>query len=138
MSFVVDASIAASWVLPDEGHPAASAAFSLLVDHDALVPSLWWFEVRNIFVICERRQRLTPQQTEQALGLLGRLPIVVDQQPNGNDVMALARRHRLTAYDAAYLELARREQLPLATLDAALLHAAKQEGVLLVGDGQQR
>jgi predicted nucleic acid-binding protein len=65
---------------------------------------------------------------------ISRLAVTLDGSPDEREVMALARRHRLTVYDAAYLELALREELPLATLDAALAEAARREGVLVLGD----
>ena len=82
----------------------------------------------------ERRGRLKPTVTDQLLSLLSNLPIQIDRHPNEADLMTLARRHKLTAYDAAYLELALREGLALATLDAALIQAAKAEGVELIGE----
>lgn len=134
MPFVVDASVAACWLLPDEGHAAAAAAYARFPADTACVPGLWWFEMRNIFLSNERRGRIDSGMTGRALGLLGRLPIRVDHQADDAALMALARRHRLTAYDAAYLELAVREGLPLATLDEALAGAARAEGVAVIGD----
>lgn len=132
MPFVVDASVAATWLLPDEGHGVAEAAYSRLLTDDALVPSLWWFEMRNIFVSNERRGRIGNEQTARALALLGGLPIQLDYTPDSAVILALARKHRLTAYDSAYLELAIRETIPMATLDDALARAAVAEGVELI------
>jgi predicted nucleic acid-binding protein len=132
--FVIDASVAACWLLPDESHHRADAAFDRFPNDTALAPSLWWFEMRNIMLSSERRGRLKPTVTEQLLFLLSNLPIHIDRHPNETDLMTLARRHKLTAYDAAYLELALREGLALATLDAALIQAAKAEGVELIGE----
>ena len=132
MPFVVDASVAASWLLPDEGHPVAAMAYDRLTNDTALVPSLWWFEMRNLFIVNERRGRLDSNKTDKALSLLRALPIQLDSHPDELSLMRLARRHRLTAYDAAYLELALRENLALATLDAALASAALAEGVTLI------
>jgi|SRR3954465_1592184 predicted nucleic acid-binding protein len=133
MPFVIDASVAACWLLPDEAHDIATAAFSRLVTDHALVPSLWWFEMRNLFIVNERRGRLDHEKTSRALALLSELPIRLDHTPDSSTVLQLARRHRLTVYDAAYLELAQRDDAPLATLDDALTRAAKAEGVPLVG-----
>lgn len=133
MPFVIDASVAASWLLPDEGHEVAAAAYSLLLTDHALVPSLWWFEMRNLFIVNERRGRLSSEKTDRALALLAELPIRFDRIADSASVLQLARRHRLTVYDAAYLELAQRENAPLATLDNALTRAAKAEGMSLVG-----
>lgn len=132
MPFVVDASIAATWLLPDEGHAVADAAYQRLLTDHALVPSLWWYEMRNIFVSNERRGRFGSEHTARALILLGGLPIQFDHAPDSAVLLALARKHRLTAYDAAYLELAQRETIALATLDDALARAAVVEGVTLI------
>ncbi len=134
MPFVVDASVAACWLLPDENDHRADAAFDRFPTDTAFAPSLWWFEMRNIFLLSERRRRLNSARTEQLLALLNNLPIQIDRHPNETDMMTLARRHKLTAYDAAYLELALREDVPLATLDSALIRAAKAEGVEVIGE----
>lgn len=131
MPFVIDASIAACWLMPDEGHAQATAAYNRLVDDHALVPSLWWFEMRNLFIVNERRGRLDSDTTARALALLADLPIQLDRAPDGEVLLQLARRHRLTVYDAAYLELALREAIPLTTLDDALARAARDEGVMM-------
>jgi predicted nucleic acid-binding protein len=97
------------------------------------VPALWWFEVRNALAVNERRGRLGEADTAAFLRALARLSIGFDRSPDEAALLALARRHRLTVYDAAYLELAQREGLPLATLDAALRDAAAASGVALLG-----
>jgi predicted nucleic acid-binding protein len=131
MAFVLDASIAACWAFDDEDHPAAAQALAAIRTEEARVPSLWWFEVRNILVVNERRKRITQIDTASFLAGISRLPIYVDRSPDENSVLLLARTHRLTVYDAAYLELAKREQIRLATLDAALASAALAENVSL-------
>ena len=95
---------------------------------------LWWFEVRNALIASERRGRLTEPHTAQFLREISRLAVTVDRAPDEAGVLTLARRHRLTVYDAAYLELAVREALPLATLDTQLAAAARSETVPLIGD----
>jgi predicted nucleic acid-binding protein len=132
---VVDASVALAWILPDE-RPAALAALQRIRDDEGLAPALWWYEMRNGLVVNERRGRLSLEETERALRDLSSLTIAIDRSPDEAAVMALARRHRLTVYDAAYLELAMRRNLPLATLDAQLARAAQAERVALVGDDQ--
>jgi predicted nucleic acid-binding protein len=112
----------------------AEQAYTRLQAEEALAPALWWFEVRNVLIVNERRGRLSEQRTLRALRDLSGLDITIDRSPNEALIMALARRHRLTVYDAAYLELALREHLPLATLDASLAAAARQEGVTILGD----
>jgi predicted nucleic acid-binding protein len=106
-------------------------------DDDALVPTLWWFELRNALVVNEPRGGITEQQTARFLRDVERLAITIDSTPDESGALTLARRHRLTVYDAAYLELALRNALPRATLDATLATAARSEGVhLLDGDGE--
>lgn len=133
MPFVVDASIVGCWCFSDEADALADAAFGRLAEDHAIVPALWWFEVRNLLIINERRGRLDLVGTAEFLGDLERLPIRTDRRPDSETILALARAHRLTAYDAAYLELARRRQLPLATLDRALASAARAAAVPLLG-----
>jgi predicted nucleic acid-binding protein len=127
--FVVDASVAAAWAFDDEDHPVARHAIRRLQGDEAIAPALWWFELRNALVMNERRGRLTEPQTAEFLRMVATLPITIDRAPVESDVLALARRHRLTFYDAAYLELAGRLAAPLSTLDKALARAATAEGV---------
>jgi predicted nucleic acid-binding protein len=98
------------------------------------VPSLWWFEIRNILVINERRKRITLSDTSAFLRDLSMLSIRIDRYPEEASVLRLARSYRLSVYDASYLELAQRERTPLATLDSDLARAARSENVPLVGD----
>ena len=135
MPFVVDASVAACWLLPDKAADAAAFAYARFPDDTAIVPTLWWFEMRNIFIVSERRGRIDSSRTAMAMALLRGLPIRVDAASDEDLLLTLARRHGLTAYDAAYLELALRLGLPLASLDDALLRAARTEGVPIIGDG---
>jgi len=134
MPFVVDASVAACWLMPDERHPLADAAYASIASDPAITPVLWWFELRNLLLVNERRGRLDSAKTARALRLLRALPITIDSAEDEDTLMELARQHRLTVYDAAYLELALRRGFPLATLDTALASAARAEAVPLVGD----
>jgi predicted nucleic acid-binding protein len=129
MPFVVDASVVGSWVLPDENHPEAIAALERLKNDESFAPSLLWFELRNLLLANERRQRITPAQTAVALNLVQQLPLHLDGQADSDTTLQLARAHRLTIYDAAYLELAVRHHLPLVTFDAALAAAARSEKI---------
>ena len=137
MPFVLDASITACWAFDDEDHPIAALALERVRTDEARVPSLWWFEVRNTLIVSERRGRLTESDTATFLHALARLRVTVDRRPEEADVLALARRRGLTVYDAAYLELARREGAPLATLDTALATAARTERVPLLSEPGQ-
>ena len=133
MAFVLDASIAASWAFPDEVYPEADLAFEMARTDEAVVPAIWWFEMRNTLIINERRRRITELETARFLQRLGLHPIRIDHVPDETRILHLARKHRLSVYDAAYLELAQRERLPLATLDSDLAAAARSEKVKLIG-----
>src|SRR5437773_10923874 len=126
MSFVIDASVVIAWAFKEQ-HPTAELSFARIQAEEATAPALWWYEVRNVLVHGERQGRLTERQTARFLRDISRLAITVDSSPNEIQVLTLARHHRLTVYDAAYLELARREDLPLASLDEALASAARAE-----------
>lgn len=130
MPFVIDSSVAAVWALRDEDEPAALAALDRLEDDGAVVPALFWFEIRNVLVISERRNRLTVEDSRAFVRLLADLDLEIDDT-RSEAVLQLARQRRLTAYDAAYLELAGRRGLPLATLDRRLADAAVAEGIAL-------
>jgi predicted nucleic acid-binding protein len=132
--FVLDASTVIAWALEDEREQRAVGTLTGLRTKDqARVPALWWFEVRNALVANERRGRLGEADTADFLRLLARLPIGIDRSPDETALLTMARLHKLTVYDAAYLELARREGLPLASLDGALRRAAAACGVALLG-----
>jgi predicted nucleic acid-binding protein len=135
MRFVLDASIAACWAFQDEQNSQADAAFHRISAEEAVVPALWWFEVRNILVVNERRKRIAEADSNEFLRNLCRLRIRVDRSPEEAAVLRLARTRRLSVYDAAYLELALREVLPLATLDCDLAAAALAEGTRLIDAG---
>jgi predicted nucleic acid-binding protein len=124
MPFVLDASVTACWAFQDEDHPLAGLALDRLTTDDAIVPALWWFEVRNILVVNERRGRVSESVTRAFLRHLASLPVRVDSAPDEDEVLRLARAHRLSVYDAAYLELALRQGCPLASLDRELVAAA--------------
>jgi predicted nucleic acid-binding protein len=134
MAFVLDASVTLSWAFPDEQNPIALRAGQLLESsgETALVPSLWWYEVRNILIVNERRGRITPLRTVNFLKAIDELSIVTDFSQDESIVLELARQSRLTVYDAAYLALAMRQCIPLATLDKDLRDAALAAGVPLL------
>ncbi len=134
MPFVLDASVTACWAFQDEDYAIADLALERLRTDEALVPSLWWFEVRNILIVNERRGRLAEADTATFLRGLSRLGIVIDRAPEESAVLTLARQYRLTVYDASYLELAQREALSLATLDKDLKAAATAAGAALLGE----
>ena len=133
---VLDASVALAWCFPDESTPGAERLLdSMAGGSTAIVPAIWPFEVANAMLTAERQKRLSMAQVTAALRNLALLPIAVaGVQPEFilGSVLAVARQSQLTAYDAAYLELALREALPLATFDDRLRRAARSAGVSLV------
>jgi predicted nucleic acid-binding protein len=131
MALVLDASITLAWAF-QEVEPTASEAREPRRE-DAVVPSLWWFEMLNGLVMGERRGLLTEQRTARSLRDLSHITINIDHVPDETVVLTLARHRRLPVYDAAYLELALRHAVPLATLDQALANAARAEGVAVIG-----
>jgi predicted nucleic acid-binding protein len=133
MPFVLDASIAAAWFLPDEQNDAADSLMTELRSGPALVPSLFWFEIRNIFLMAERRGLLQRGSAPLLMGQLRRLSMEDGGSGRDTAVLELAARHLLSAYDASYLDLAKAADLPLATGDRKLAVAARSEGVMIVG-----
>jgi len=132
MRFVLDASIVITWALRDEDHPLADLAFLELRSGSTIVPRIWWYEIRNVLVLNERRKRISPDDSNRFLLALELLSITVDASTGGTQVVDMARNYKLSVYDAAYLALALRERLPLATLDKALRDAAVAAGVSLL------
>ena len=134
MRFVLDASIALCWLYRDEQDNRADTALGFLrAQSYGLVPTLWWYEIRNAALVGTRRNRISEQDLSDFLVDINDLPIIAGELSDEEAVFTLARRHRLTFYDACYLELASRERLPLATLDRAMAEAATAEGVVLIG-----
>jgi predicted nucleic acid-binding protein len=125
--FVVDASYAAAWCFDDEATAATDRMFRRAAASGIVVPSIWKFEIANLIRSAERRQRLTQAQSDFRLTALATLVVLDDessQDRTWTDVLALARAHVLTVYDAAYVELALRLRLPLATRDKVMAEAA--------------
>ena len=130
---VVDSSVAIAWLMPDEEPDFVLATQENDAFLDCVAPPLFWFELRNVLLQNERRNRLTPATRVEALALLDELSIRIGPYPDAEACFALAARHGLTFYDAAYLALAIAEGAPLATLDKALAKAATREGVEVFG-----
>lgn len=130
--FVLDCSVAMAWCFEDEADRYGDAVLTALGSGTAVVPAVWPFEVANVLLVAERRRRLGRADSMRFLDLLAALPLVVVTAPPVQDLgllLALGRDRRLSAYDAAYLHLALREHLPLATRDRALRAAAKVAGI---------
>ena len=130
--FVLDASVAAAWLLEQQASSRADLALSRLEEDAALVPQLWHLEVRNCLLVATRRARLTAGTAAQRLEALRALLIRTDSQPDLAVALTLAERHSLSFYDAIYLELAKRHAAPIATLDKTLAQAAAAQGLPLV------
>jgi predicted nucleic acid-binding protein len=135
---VLDASHVFPWLFEDEASPEADALLELVAAQGAVVPALWHLECANGLGMAERRGRLTAAAVREAIVLLEGLPLTIDAPVPARTfgvVLELMRAHRLTAYDATYLELAMRRGLPLATGDKALRTAATAVGVTLLQAG---
>ena len=132
--FILDNSIVMAWYFDDETVQYADDVHESLSESTAVVPSLWHLEVANALLVGERRKRTTETNVTQFINVLAEFPIVTDELTHAKacaDTLVLARAHDLSAYDAAYLELARRRDLPLATLDKRLRKAARVAGISL-------
>ena len=133
---VLDCSIVMAWYFVDESDSYADMVARRLPGRGTFVPANWPLEVANAFIVGERRKRSTQAQAAQMIAYLGAMPIVVDDQTNihvWTSTLSLAWQYDLSAYDAAYLELALRRGLELATLDSPLKAAALGAGVALYG-----
>lgn len=136
MSLVIDASLTLAWYFADEGTSETDEVLDRVADGGAVVPNLWRLEVANGFQAAIRRKRIDARYRDASLGELARLPIAIDADTHSRawtTTLSLSERFRLSMYDAAYLELAERRSLPLATLDRDLRKAAPALGVALLG-----
>ena len=132
---MLDASVTLAWLLPDEGSDGAQQILLSLERDEAHAPALWPFEVANALLTARRRDRLADRDVDRLLDIVAALPVELDAEPTHHslaEVVSLAREHRLTTYDAAYVELARRRRLPLATLDTRLAEACRKAGVAVL------
>lgn len=131
MSLVVDLAAVLALAMEDEAADYAEAVLDEVVRESAAVPAIFWFEVRNVLVVNERRGRIAPRRSDAFLAALSDLPLEVAALPSDLAVLSLAREHRLTVYDASYLDLAGRLGVPLASLDRQLCEAAGAAGVAI-------
>jgi predicted nucleic acid-binding protein len=135
MKYVIDASFVASLFLPDELNRTCDEFAKLLVKQGATAPALLQIEVANILLMAERRRRINGVQLKQLCEAFDTLPIMLQPaltRGQRDEVLRLAQKHSLTAYDAMYLELSMRLGVALATLDEPLAKAANAEGVRAV------
>jgi len=136
MHWVIDSSIALAWALPDETSKEADLVLDrILAGNIFWVPALWWYEMANALLMAQRRKRLTEADRMRLIELYRRLPIQTDMMLD-SDIMvrfhSLAIEYNLSAYDTAYLELAQRKGLGLATVDRHLRSAAQKAGVKVI------
>src|SRR5574337_126137 len=133
MECVLDCSLALAWALPDEASRRADRLLARASPRDVFwVPALWWYEIANALTMAHRRERLKEADGRRIIQLYGMLPIQTDTFLNPDTVWrfhSLAQEYALSAYDAAYLELAVRRGLGLATLDRRLSTAARRAGI---------
>ena len=137
MSVVIDASFMLAIVFEDEQTPALTERGRQVSIDGGIVPRHWQLEVANSVLMSVRRQRIDHAKAATILATLARFKVSIDEpdpMTAWTAIYALAAEHRLTVYDAAYLELATRRGLPLASLDRALIAAARASGVAVLGD----
>jgi len=135
-AFILDASVAMTWLFKEETTPQSAALLARLDVETALVPALWYIELANVMALAEKKRRISSIDTASFISDLGQLAIEVDADSANRaftELLPLCRDHGLTAYDAVYLDLAIRRRLPLATLDQALRKAARKLDVKLLG-----
>ena len=134
-SFVIDCSVTMALLFLDEKKSEVKKVESLLIDNQAFVPTIWRYEVGNVLCMAERSKRIQEADMIELKAILLSLPIITDEISTTKtleNTLHLAREYKLTVYDAAYLELAMREGMPLATFDKQLKSAAKRAGTELV------
>lgn len=132
--FVLDCSVAMSWCFEDEASKYTDKILESFTASEALVPELWPLEVANVLLIAERRERLKEADSLHFIDLLRSLPITIDKETSTRaleSIFSIGREYGMTSYDSAYLELAMREGIPLATCDKNLRSACKKSGVEL-------
>lgn len=135
-TFIVDCSVAMSWLFKDEVTRQTVDLLNRLDAESALVPGLWFLELANVMALAERKGRIKPDESAEFIAQLSRLDLEIDADAPDRafgHLLPLSRAHQLTSYDALYLDLALRRQLPLATLDEPLRKAAKKLKVKLLG-----
>ena len=131
---VVDSSVAASWLLPDEAREPSQELAALIASSGAIAPSLLIYEVRNLLITAVRRQRLSVQLAHSLIDDFRNLPIELVELSSDSEIIELGIKHSLSGYDATFLALAMQTKLPLATYDRKLKAAAVSEGIELIAD----
>jgi predicted nucleic acid-binding protein len=128
----IDASVALAWCFPDEASNYADSVLLALENQTVIVPTIWAVEITNALLVGERRKRIRQPEIRRFVDLLKGLSVVEERQKFAetvSNVLPLAREYDLSAYDAAYLDVAIRHEIPLATLDAAMQKACTAAGI---------
>ena len=128
---VVDNSIFIAWCMSDEEDPTALEAIRHISEEGVVVPRIWWYEFRNVLLANERRRRISSQQVSRILSIGFAPSLEFDENHDEAQLFSFARQFDLTVYDAAYMEVAFRRNLPLATLDHRLRKAADAIGIAM-------
>ncbi len=134
-NFVIDNSVVMAWCFKDETSLYADTILDSLEKAIAFVPLIWPLEVGNVLLVAERKKRLSEADSTRFIALLSELPIIIEQEAPERmikEILAVAREHKLSSYDASYLDLAMKKGLPIATLDKNLLAAAKRSQVPII------
>ena len=129
---VVDNSVFLAWCLGEEDDLAAVETMLHIANEGGVAPRIWWHEFRNALLVNERRGRISAEQMSKVLAASLALNIEIDESHDEAQLLDFARRFDLTVYDAAYLEVAFRRGLPLATFDHQLRKAANIIGITMV------
>ncbi|SMM98567.1 Death on curing protein, Doc toxin [uncultured Candidatus Thioglobus sp.] len=132
--FVLDCSVAIAWCLSDESSEYAEKILDLLTKEQAIVPALWHLEVMNVLQMAQRKNRINKEQIPLILEKLGQLNIETDKAAiniNAIDFMQFVQKYDITSYDGIYLEISKREKLPIATLDKKMKSVANELGLYL-------
>jgi len=132
IKFVLDCSVTMSWCFEDEVTEYSEKILEALKNVEVYVPELWSLEISNVLLIAERKKRLSEADSAHFIELIHALPIQIDKETSSRalaSIISIGREFGLTSYDAAYLELAMRKGIPLATFDKNLNHACKKSGV---------
>lgn len=127
--FIIDTSVVMSWCFEDEENSYAEAVLDSLEDGEAFVPGIWPLEVGNVLLVAERKKRLSRASVVRFLELISSLPLIVEQETPDRilrEIVSLAREQGISTYDASYLDLAMRTDLPISTLDASMRKAARK------------
>jgi predicted nucleic acid-binding protein len=135
--FVIDNSVVMTWCFKDQTNRYTDAILDRLEVSTAVVPSIWPLEVGNVLLVAERKKSLSEADSTRFVALLSELPIMIEQEPPERmmkEILALAREHQLSTYDASYLDLAMRKGLAIATLDSTLIAAAKRSQVPIIAE----